>query len=137
MARQDSTGRSGTGGDRWHGLSDPRSRFRVVGSGSGDRGRESSHRPLQPAVRRASGHAGGKPDLTLVGRLAIPTAEQTLKATPVLSTCPDCSAPLSVLRIITGRAGAEYWTMRCTRCGGIHLEIVKASTRSDNGDLLV
>jgi hypothetical protein len=29
-----------------------------------------------------------------------------------------------VLRIINGRAGAEYWTMRCTRCGGIHLDIV-------------
>jgi uncharacterized Zn finger protein len=47
----------------------------------------------------------------------------------VLSTCPDCTASLSVLRIIPGRAGAEYWTMRCTRCGGIHLDIVKP-TRS-------
>jgi hypothetical protein len=138
MARQDSTGRSGTGGDRWHGLSDPRSRFRVVGSGSGDRGRESSHRSLRPAVHREPGKAGGKPDLALVGKLPIPAAEQTLQATPVLSNCPDCSAPLSVLRIILGRAGAEYWTMRCTRCGGIHLNIVKAaSARKDTGDLLV
>jgi hypothetical protein len=32
-----------------------------------------------------------------------------------------------VLRIIPGRAGAEYWTMRCTRCGGIHLDIVNPS----------
>ena len=59
-------------------------------------------------------------------RLALPLPEQTLAATPVLSACPDCSAALAVLRIIPGRAGAEYWTMRCTRCGGIHLDIVNA-----------
>jgi hypothetical protein len=29
--------------------------------------------------------------------------------------------------VIGGRAGCEYWTMRCTRCGGIHLDIVNAS----------
>jgi uncharacterized Zn finger protein len=46
----------------------------------------------------------------------------------VRSTCPQCGADLAVLRIIPGRAGAEYWTMRCTRCGGIHLDIVKASS---------
>jgi len=44
----------------------------------------------------------------------------------VLANCPDCSASLAVLRIIPGRAGTEYWTMRCTRCGGIHLDVVKA-----------
>jgi hypothetical protein len=27
--------------------------------------------------------------------------------------------------VIDGRAGAEYWTMRCVGCGGIHLDIVK------------
>ena len=43
----------------------------------------------------------------------------------VKSNCPDCSARLAILRIITGRGGAEYWTMRCTECGGIHLDIVK------------
>jgi uncharacterized Zn finger protein len=43
------------------------------------------------------------------------------------SSCPDCKANLVVLQVIGGRAGAEYWTMRCTRCGGIHLDIVKAS----------
>ena len=42
-----------------------------------------------------------------------------------MSNCPECSASLVVLRIIPGR-NAEYWTMRCTRCGGIHLDIVKA-----------
>jgi uncharacterized Zn finger protein len=50
----------------------------------------------------------------------------------VLSNCPDCSAALAVLRIIPGRAGAEYWTLRCTRCGGIHLDIVKDATRADD-----
>ncbi len=45
----------------------------------------------------------------------------------VMSNCPQCSSALAVLRIIPGRAGAEYWTMRCVRCGGIHLDIVKAA----------
>ena len=42
----------------------------------------------------------------------------------VLSNCPQCDDELAVLRVIGGRAGAEYWTMRCTSCGGIHLDIV-------------
>ena len=62
----------------------------------------------------------------MAGRLSLVSPEQTLQATPTLSTCPDCSASLAVLRIIPGRA--EYWTMRCTRCGGIHLDIVNRST---------
>jgi hypothetical protein len=44
----------------------------------------------------------------------------------VRSNCPDCKARLAVLRIIPGRAGSEYWTLRCTRCGGIHLDIIQA-----------
>ena len=50
----------------------------------------------------------------------------------VRSNCPECDAGLKVLRIIAGRAGAEYWTMRCTKCEklGIHLDIVKASSPS-------
>jgi uncharacterized Zn finger protein len=64
----------------------------------------------------------------LAGGLSISLPEQTLQATPVLLSCPDCSASLAVLRIIPGRAGAEYWTMRCTRCGGIHLDIIKGAT---------
>ena len=43
----------------------------------------------------------------------------------VRSSCPECKGQLKVLRVIPGRAGSEYWTMRCTRCGGIHLDIVK------------
>jgi uncharacterized Zn finger protein len=45
----------------------------------------------------------------------------------VMSNCPQCSAALAVLRVIPGREGVEYWTMRCTRSGGIHLDIVKAA----------
>ena len=50
-------------------------------------------------------------------------------ATAARSHCPDCDAELAVMRVIAGRAESEYWTMRCTRCGGIHLDIVKAARR--------
>jgi len=46
----------------------------------------------------------------------------------VRSNCPECDASLKVLSIISGRAGSEYWTMRCIKCGGIHLDIVKGSS---------
>jgi uncharacterized Zn finger protein len=49
------------------------------------------------------------------------------RSSTVLSNCPQCDADLVVLRVIGGKAGSEYWTMRCTRCGGIHLDIVKAA----------
>ena len=49
------------------------------------------------------------------------------RSSTVLSTCPQCDANLVVLRVIGGKAGSEYWTMRCTKCGGIHLDIVKAA----------
>ena len=42
----------------------------------------------------------------------------------VRTDCPDCRGGLAVMRVIPGRAGSEYWTMRCTICGGIHLDIV-------------
>jgi len=48
----------------------------------------------------------------------------------VRSNCPECKGQLRVLRVIGGRAGSEYWTMRCTRCGGIHLDIVKGPSPS-------
>ena len=48
----------------------------------------------------------------------------------VLSNCPQCDAELVVLRVIEGKAGSEYWTLRCTRCGGIHLDIVKTAAPS-------
>lgn len=43
----------------------------------------------------------------------------------VLSNCPECDGDLTVLRVIGGRAGCEYWTMRCSDCGGIHLDILE------------
>ena len=61
-------------------------------------------------------------------QISLPFPATTLQATPTLANCPDCSAALAVLRIIPGRAGAEYWTMRCTRCGGIHLDVVNPPT---------
>ena len=51
-----------------------------------------------------------------------------------LTSCPDCQSDLTVLRIIPGKAGAEYWTMRCTKCGGIHLDIIAASDFTPGSD---
>ena len=48
--------------------------------------------------------------------------------TSVRTNCPDCNGRLAVLRIIAGRAGSEYWTLRCIGCGGIHLDIIKAQS---------
>jgi hypothetical protein len=42
----------------------------------------------------------------------------------VRTDCPDCRGSLSVMRVIGGREGSEYWTMRCIGCGGIHLDII-------------
>ena len=51
----------------------------------------------------------------------------------VLSNCPECDGDLTVLRVIGGRAGCEYWTMRCTECGSIHLDVLKPNmTAEDN-----
>jgi len=36
-----------------------------------------------------------------------------------------CDADLVILRVIPGKSGSEYWTLRCIGCGGIHLDIVK------------
>jgi uncharacterized Zn finger protein len=57
-------------------------------------------------------------------------------ARPVLSDCPQCHAHLAILRIIAGKAGTEYWTMRCTRCGGIHLDIVKLGAPATSAESL-
>jgi hypothetical protein len=54
-------------------------------------------------------------------------AEPASPQARAMTNCPDCSAELAILRIIGGRGGAEYWTLRCVSCGGIHLDIVKGS----------
>ena len=38
--------------------------------------------------------------------------------------CPQCGGQLVVMRVIGARE-ADYWTLRCVRCGAIHLEVVK------------
>jgi uncharacterized Zn finger protein len=48
----------------------------------------------------------------------------------VRSNCPQCDADLVILRVIPGKSGSEYWTLRCIGCGGIHLDIVKPSSPS-------
>jgi uncharacterized Zn finger protein len=61
----------------------------------------------------------------------MPRIEPAGSGRSALSACPDCRADLVLLRIIPGRAGrggCEYWTMRCTRCGGIHLDIVETAS---------
>ena len=52
----------------------------------------------------------------------------------VLSNCPECGDDLTVVRVIGGRAGCEYWTMRCTGCGGIHLDILEPRLTVVDGD---
>lgn len=55
-------------------------------------------------------------------------------ARAVLSECPECDGDLTVLRVIGGRAGCEYWTLRCTDCGGIHLDILEPSRAAENDE---
>lgn len=55
-------------------------------------------------------------------------------ARAVLSNCPECDGELTVLRVIGGRAGCEYWTMRCTDCGGIHLDILEPYQASEDDE---
>ncbi|MBP0114230.1 MULTISPECIES: hypothetical protein [Bradyrhizobium] len=57
--------------------------------------------------------------------IEINAARPRIYARAVLSNCPECDGDLAVLRVIGGRAGCEYWTMRCTDCGGIHLDILE------------
>ena len=34
--------------------------------------------------------------------------------------CPRCQASPIVQRIVPGRPGFEYWTLRCRKCGNIY-----------------
>ncbi|MCS3892849.1 putative Zn finger protein [Bradyrhizobium japonicum USDA 38] len=62
------------------------------------------------------------------------TPRPRIYARNVLSKCPECEGELAVLRVIGGRAGCEYWTMRCTDCGGIHLDILEPYRASDDDE---
>jgi uncharacterized Zn finger protein len=64
--------------------------------------------------------------------MSIQSESQPTKLPPaqVRSDCPDCGARLAILCVIKGKAESEYWTMRCTRCGGVHLDIVKSCRAS-------
>jgi hypothetical protein len=55
-------------------------------------------------------------------------------ARSVLAKCPECDGDLAVLRVIGGRAGCEYWTMRCTHCGGIHLDVLQPRSAREDDD---
>jgi hypothetical protein len=58
----------------------------------------------------------------------------------VMSACPQCKGGLAVLSIIPGRAGrggCEYFAMRCTDCGGIHLDIVNGRSSAEGTDDLI
>lgn len=64
-------------------------------------------------------------------------ARPRIYARAVLSKCPECNGDLRVLRVIGGRSGCEYWTMRCTDCGSIHLDILEPNVTAgdDEGPL--
>ena len=62
------------------------------------------------------------------------TSRPSIHSRTVLSKCPECDGDLTVLRVIGGRAGCEYWTMRCTDCGGIHLDILKPYQASEDDE---
>jgi uncharacterized Zn finger protein len=51
------------------------------------------------------------------------TPERSKGACSVRDDCPQCGGDLAVMRVIGGRR-AEYWTMRCVRCGVLHLNII-------------
>jgi len=54
---------------------------------------------------------------------------------PVRSQCPDCPGSLTVLRVMRGRTGSQYWALRCVLCGGIQLDILdpRAPTPEHDG----
>ena len=60
------------------------------------------------------------------------TRRPRIYARNVLSSCPECDSDLTVLRVIGGRAGCEYWAMRCDDCGSIHLDILEPNVTAGN-----
>lgn len=47
----------------------------------------------------------------------------------VRTRCPDYDGELSILSVINGRGGSEYWALQCVACQGVHLDIVEPPTR--------
>jgi uncharacterized Zn finger protein len=39
---------------------------------------------------------------------------------PSRPCCPRCQASPTVQRIVPGRPGFEYWTLRCRKCGNVY-----------------
>jgi predicted Zn finger-like uncharacterized protein len=64
-------------------------------------------------------------------RMPDSNAEPTPSAA-VLSDCPLCGTRLVVHRIITGFAGVEHWTLRCTRCGHIYQDAVSPAAQTNS-----
>jgi len=59
--------------------------------------------------------------------MPLQTQEDQHASSTVREDCPECGGDLAVMRVIGGR-NAEYWTMRCVSCGGIHLNDVEHVT---------
>ena len=64
--------------------------------------------------------------------LNLDAVQVPLPSAPVRVECPECHGELAILRVFSGRAGTEYWTQRCTKCGGIHLDIVQPAAAAPN-----
>ncbi len=52
------------------------------------------------------------PDAQLANRLSPRDA--------VRSRCPQCQAQMKLQRVVPGRPGFEFWTLRCIKCGTIY-----------------
>jgi hypothetical protein len=54
------------------------------------------------------------------------TRQRQQASSTARNDCPECGGPLAVMRVLEGR-DVDYWTMRCIRCGAIHLNIVESA----------
>ena len=69
-----------------------------------------------------------RPATQLAGQISYPSRTDRAGDAAV-SNCPDCSAlALGPAASSPAAPVPEYWTMRCTRCGGVHLDIINPST---------
>jgi hypothetical protein len=49
-----------------------------------------------------------------------------------LPDCPLCMTQLVLQHVIPGRLGLEHWTLRCTKCGHIHQDVIDTSSPPHN-----